>query len=103
MNRLLLIIFLSGVLMACRTANLSSPHSEIESKIESCELLVKFKSDEALKRIMVKLENLRLEIVEEISASDHIHRIKLNCEADDLHGLIFKLNQQEGVEWVKSP
>jgi hypothetical protein len=102
MNRFLLIIFLSCVLMACRTTNVEKVDSESKSasKVETCELLVKFSSDESLKRLMVKLDNLRLEIVKEVSASNHIHRVKLNCKTDDIEGLIFKLNQQEGVEWV---
>lgn len=101
MNRILLILIFTFVL-ACRTTDVAiiRSESESESKVETCELLIRFSSDEALKRLMVRLESMRLEIVTEISASDHIHRLRLNCKADDIEGLIHKLNQQEGVEWV---
>ncbi len=103
MNRLLLIIFFSSVLVGCRSTGVMKTHAEsgFVSQVEECELLVKLSSDEALKRLMAKLDNLRLEIVKEVSASDHIHRIKLNCKTDDIEGLIFKLKQEEGVEWVR--
>jgi hypothetical protein len=104
MNRSIQIVLLAIALSACRSVDVAKVNSDggSETTVGTCELLVKFSSDEALKRNMLSWDHLRPVLVNEVSSTEKIVRMRVNCKSEETEALIYKLNQQEGVEWVRT-
>lgn len=85
-------------LVACTS---TAPVATVPTEKQRCELLLKFASEEDLKRVPYQLSNLKFELVEAISAEEQIYLIKLDCFSDRKDELIEKLRLQNGVEWVR--
>ena len=65
------------------------------------ELVVKFNSLEDVKRVPFRLPQLKMELVEEISNTDHIYNATVLCQEYAIDGVVEKLNLEEGVGWAK--
>lgn len=85
-------------LVACKN---TAPVATAPTEKQRCEFLLKFASEEDLKRVPYQLSNLKFELVEAISAEEQIYLIKLDCFSDRKGELIEKLRLQNGVEWVR--
>lgn len=89
--------------VGCGTTRNSTVSATVEQRetVRQFELIVKFSSDEGLKRAMFGFEKFRMTILEDISTEDAIYRILIQCKEYEIDGVIRKLNDDANIEWAK--
>ncbi len=102
MIRIFIILFLA--LVSCKSVNVSradgaSNKQEVAS--ETYPIMVKFKAEDSVKQVIYKLERLKLEVLAEVSATDHIYNMKLSCKPYEIDGFVEKIGNEDGVDWAK--
>lgn len=87
---------------ACKVGQESTSANVKEETVvlQDYAVMVKFSSEEGLKRGMYELENLKIVVEREVSAQDHIYLMKLRCQEFQIDGIIRKLNENPNFEWA---
>jgi hypothetical protein len=104
MLRSLLILVVTVGTHACATienARDSKASLEAVQVKVSYSIMVKFSSQEGLKKTLHRFQHLRMEVEEEVSASDNIYQLKLTCSGYEIDGIVHKLSDQDEIEWAK--
>lgn len=100
MARILLFFLVSTWVLSCNT-NKEITHEANAEESKRFEVVVKFNSLEDVKRVPFNLPQLKMELVEEVSHSDHIYSTTVLCQEYAIDGVVEKLNLEEGVGWAK--
>ena len=101
MRFLLFVLTLSISTFGCKTLNEDSESASDSTKQNRYEMMVQFKTIEDVKRVPYRLSNLRMEIQKEISDTDHIYLISVDCKSYEIDGIVLKLNDDAGVVSAK--
>ena len=91
------IVALSGC-MANKQTTTQVPETVVEKRYE---LLLKFATLEDIKRVPYRLANLKMEILEDVSSTDHIYRVSIVSKDYAIDGTLEKMNADDGISWVK--
>ena len=64
-------------------------------------VLVQFKNPEGLKRMLYRLEQFKLEMIQEVSESEFIYKMKLDAKPYEIDGIVQKMGMDDDVAWAK--
>ncbi len=96
-------IFIWLSFTACTgTQNTVTPTLSLEkNEVRPYNLLVKFSSEEGLKRVLLKFERNKMLLKEEVSVTDNIYLVEIRKAAFEIEGFVTKLQLEQDVEWAK--
>jgi hypothetical protein len=99
----ILFLLVAVVLISCTAQQISvnSAQQTVESADQRFKLMMQFGSEEALKRMLVRFQNLKMELDRPISASDLSYSVFVTCKDFEIDGIVTKLNLEEGIVWAK--
>ena len=101
MIRWLSLVWFMALVSSCVTTRSTPKVEQSIPETRQYELLVMFASKEDVKRVPHRFSNLKMSLLEEVSMSDNIYRVSIECENRAIEGTIVKLNMEAGITWGK--
>ena len=84
-------------LTSCKTEESAVETQQEESIRQRYNLDVQFASLEDVKRVPLRLNKLKMELINELSSGQNIYRVSVECKPHALNGVLEKLNADEGI------
>ncbi|MCF8276191.1 MAG: hypothetical protein K9J17_05595 [Flavobacteriales bacterium] len=97
---LLSIVVLFSACTPSKQVTVESKQAELQIEKRST-FLIRFASEEDVKRIPYRFQNLKMQLEKEISSSDHIYQVSILCRPLELEGNVMKIGNEQGVVWAK--
>lgn len=82
---------------SCKTQEPEVSTHQMESVSERFDVEVQFASLEDVKRVPLRLNKLRMELKQELSADQNIYLVSIECLPMALDGVVEKLNADAGI------
>ena len=92
-------MFLSLFIVAsgCKTAQESASTEQNSQESLRYKMQVQFASAEAVKRVPLRYENLRMQLDREILLDQHLYLVSIACRAYEIDGIVRKLKLDEEI------
>ena len=85
------------VTSGCKTAQESASTEQNSQELLRYKMQVQFASAEAVKRVPLRYENLRMQLDQEILLDQHLYLVSITCRAYEIDGIVRKLKLDEGI------